>query len=127
MNYILNTKTKKIEIYWDNQNEYQGLINFLSQYPITEENSPYIVKRETYLPNTITWTNNSYSTSTADAIRAIDGITCTDSLSSTITLSNDAVKASSDDGLITTALEAVIQPKEDKRKLEKVNNTSLRC
>ena len=93
MNYILNTKTKKIEIYWDNQNEYQGLINFLSQYPITEENSPHIVKRETYSPNTITWTNNSYSTSTADAI---EGITCTDSLSGIDSLSNDVVKASSD-------------------------------
>ena len=115
MNYILNTKAKKIEIYWDNQNEYQGLINFLSQYPITEENSPHIVKRETYSPNTITWANNSYSTSTADAVRAIEGITCTDSLSGTITLSNDAVSAlKADDVEIKTALKTAIQPREDK-------------
>ena len=82
MNYILNTKTKKIEIYWDNQNEYQGLINFLSQYPITEEKSSSPAKIESYSPNAITWTNNVCSSSTSDILRT-DAI-CYDSLSGTV-------------------------------------------
>ena len=31
MNYILNTKTKKVEIYWDNQNEYQAFRKFFQR------------------------------------------------------------------------------------------------
>ena len=59
MNYILNTKTKKIEIFWDNQNEYQALINFISGFSITEEQSPYIVKTPEFGQPTITWATNN--------------------------------------------------------------------
>ena len=59
MNYILNTKTKKIEIFWDNQNEYQALINFISNFPITEEQSPYIVKTPEFGNPSITWATNN--------------------------------------------------------------------
>ena len=59
MNYILNTKTKKIEIFWDNQNEYQALINFISNFPITEEQSPYIVKTPEFRNPSITWATNN--------------------------------------------------------------------
>ena len=95
MNYILNTKAKKIEIFWDNANEYQGLINFLAQYPITEEKeiisiqSPY----RTNIPNTITWENNGYSTSTKtiDSTSIGNSITiCDDYLSGTIRADNSA-------------------------------------
>lgn len=88
MNYILNTKTKKVEIYWDNANEYQGLINFLSQFPITEE-----VKNKTFehTPSdttTITWANHSpYCTNTLGEL-TIDNI-YTDG----VTLNNGAISA----------------------------------
>ena len=59
MNYILNTKTKKIEIFWDNQNEYQALINFISNFPITEEQNPYIVKTPEFGQPSITWATNN--------------------------------------------------------------------
>lgn len=60
MNYILNTKTKKVEIYWDNQNEYQALINFLSGFTITEEQNTYIVKNPDFAKQeSITWAVNN--------------------------------------------------------------------
>lgn len=59
MNYILNTKTKKVEIFWDNQNEYQALINFISGFSITEEQSPYIVKTPEFGNPNITWATNN--------------------------------------------------------------------
>lgn len=60
MNYILNTKTKKVEIYWDNQNEYQTIINFLSQCVLTEEKeNQYSIKTNEIPPHTITWATNN--------------------------------------------------------------------
>lgn len=60
MNYILNTKTKKVEIYWDNQNEYQAIINFLSQCVLTEEKeNQYFIKTNEVPPRTITWNTNN--------------------------------------------------------------------
>lgn len=60
MNYILNTKTKKVEIYWDNQNEYQALINFLSDFTITEEQNTYTVKNPDFAKQeSITWAVNN--------------------------------------------------------------------
>lgn len=60
MNYILNTKTKKVEIYWDNQNEYQALINFLSGFTITEEQNTYTVKNPNFAKQeSITWATNN--------------------------------------------------------------------
>ena len=77
MNYILNTKTKKVEIYWDNNNEYQAIINFLSQCVLTEEN-PYIIKTGELLPNTITWNTNNLPnniTFTGNALEGVTGVT----------------------------------------------------
>ena len=59
MNYILNTKTKKVEIFWDTQEEYRALINFISNFPITEEQSPYIVKTPEFGNPCITWATNN--------------------------------------------------------------------
>lgn len=78
MNYILNTKTKKVEIYWDNNNEYQAIINFLSQCVLTEEKNPYIIKAGELLPNTITWNTNNLPnniTFTGNALEGVTGVT----------------------------------------------------
>lgn len=65
MNYILNTKTKKVEIFWDNQSEYQALINFISNFSITEEQSSYIVKTPEFGQPNITWATNNLPNSYA--------------------------------------------------------------
>ena len=75
MNYILNTKTKKVEIYWDNQNEYQAIINFLSQCVLTEEKNPYIIKTNELSPNTITWNTNNLPNSYTITGNALEGVT----------------------------------------------------
>lgn len=59
MNYILNTKTKKLELFWDTQEEYRALINFISNFSITEEQSPYIVKTPEFGNPSITWATNN--------------------------------------------------------------------
>ena len=75
MNYVLNTKTKKVEIYWDNQNEYQAIINFLSQCVLTEEKNPYIIKTNELSPNTITWNTNNLPNSYTITGNALEGVT----------------------------------------------------
>lgn len=107
MNYILNTKTKKVEIYWDSNNEYQAIINFLSQCVLTEEKSPYIIKANELSPNTITWNTNNLPnniTFTGNALEGVTGITTI--LDSTAETALSSVTA--DD--IATALKA--EPKE---------------
>ena len=59
MNYILNTKTKKIEIFWDTQEEYRALINFISNFSITEEQNSYVVKTPEFGNPSITWATNN--------------------------------------------------------------------
>ena len=59
MNYILNTKTKKIEIFWDTQEEYRALINFVSNFSITEEQNSYVVKTPEFGHPSITWATNN--------------------------------------------------------------------
>lgn len=123
MNYILNTKTKKVEIYWDNNNEYQAIINFLSQCVLTEEQSPYIIKANELPPNTITWNTNNLPnniTFTGNALEGITGVTTIlDSTAETAlssglvdaTLADINFTATADD--IATTLKA--EPKEQNR------------
>lgn len=75
MNYILNTKTKKIEIFWDNQNEYQAIINFLSQCTLTEEKeNQYFIKTNEMPPNTITWNTNNLPNNVTINGNSLEGI-----------------------------------------------------
>lgn len=78
MNYILNTKTKKLELFWDTQEEYRALINFISNFSITEEQSPYTVKTPEFRNPSITWATNNLPnniTFTGDALEGVPGIT----------------------------------------------------
>ena len=119
MNYILNTKTKKVEIYWDNQNEYQALINFLSGFTITEEQNTYIVKNPNFAKQeSITWAVNNLPNSytiNGNSLEGITGITTiTDSTAETakVSLNNEEFSIYANNSI--TALETKIQPKEDK-------------
>ena len=89
MNYILNTKTKKVEIFWDTQEEYRALINFISNFSITEEQNQYIVKTPEFGQPSITWaTNNLPNSITINGSDvALGTITCSDKIDGTITAS----------------------------------------
>ena len=85
MNYILNTKTKKLELFWDTQEEYRALINFISNFSITEEQIPYIVKTPEFGNPSITWsTNNLPNSVTINGNDVTLGtITCSDKIDAT--------------------------------------------
>lgn len=87
MNYILNTKTKKLEFFWDTQEEYRALINFISNFSITEEQSPYIVKTPEFENPIITWTTNNLPNSATISGNdvTLGTITCSDKIDTTIT------------------------------------------
>ena len=105
MNYILNTKTKKVEIYWDDNNEYQAIINFLSQCVLTEEKSPYIIKANELSPNTITWNTNNLLNNiafTGNALEGVTGITTILDSTAETTLSSGLVDATLADINLTT-------------------------
>lgn len=113
MNYILNTKTKKVEIYWDNQNEYQALINFLSGFTITEEQNTYIVKNPNFAKQeSITWAVNNLPNSytiNGNSLEGITGITTiTDSTAETakVSLNNEEFSIYANNSI--TALETKI-------------------
>lgn len=86
MNYILNTKTKKLELFWDTQEEYRALINFISNFSITEEQSQYIVKTPEFGQPSITWaTNNLPNSVTIDGSSiSLGTITCSDKIDTTV-------------------------------------------
>lgn len=121
MNYILNTITKKIEIYWDNNNEYQAIINFLSQCVLTQEQIPHIIKANETPPRTITWATNNLPnniTFTSNALEGVTGIaTILDSTAETA-LSSGLVDATLADTNFTTitandiATALKVEPKE---------------
>lgn len=121
MNYILNTKTKKVEIFWDNQNEYQALINFISNFPITEEQSPYIVKTPEFGNPSITWATNNLPnniTFTGNALEGVTGITTIlDSTAETALYSNSVDDTLADINFTTITADKIIaaleaEPKE---------------
>lgn len=112
MNYILNTKTKKVEIYWDNQNEYQTIINFLSQCTLTEEKeNQYFIKTNEIPPRTITWTTNNLPNNitidnTLEGITGITTITNNTAETAKVSLNNDEFSTYVNDSI--TALETKI-------------------
>lgn len=76
MDFILNSKTKKVEIFYENAAEQQAILNFMSQYLTYKEDktTPNIYIND---PG-ISWT----------AANAPYTISTTDNLSGTITLGN---------------------------------------
>lgn len=116
MNYILNTKTKKLELFWDTQEEYRALINFISNFSITEEQNSYVVKTPEFGNPSITWATNNLPNSITICDGGILNGTIT-SKAETALYSNSADNTLADINLttitadkITAALEA--EPKE---------------
>ena len=76
MDFILNSKTKKVEIFYENAAEQQAILNFMSQYLTYKEDK---ITPNIYINDPgISWT----------AAKAPYTISTTDNLSGTITLGN---------------------------------------
>ena len=117
MNYILNTKTKKLELFWDTQEEYRALINFIYNFSITEEQSPYTVKKPEFGNPSITWNTNNLPNSytISNTLDRTTGITTVlDSTAGTAKVSLNNGECSTYVNNSITASETKIQPKEDK-------------
>ena len=78
MDFILNSKTKKVEIFYENATEQQAILSFMSKYLTYKEDktTPNIYIND---PG-ISWTNVVSTTPCT--------ISATDSLSGTVTLNN---------------------------------------
>lgn len=118
MDFILNSKTKKVEIFYENAAEQQAILNFMSQYLTYKEDktTPNIYTND---PG-ISWTNA--------ASIAPYTITTTPNLSGTIVLDNttdSAICVSKLKSTIADSIEASIKPKEQKAyAAAKLDNTS---
>ena len=107
MDFILNSKTKKVEIFYENAAEQQAILNFMSQYLTYKEDktTPNI-----YINNPgISWANavstTPYTISTTDNLSGIVVLdNCSDSTINTVKLESN----------IQDSITAAINPKEKK-------------
>lgn len=106
MDFIFNSRQKKVEVFYDNETEQAALFEFLGKY-MTFKNGG-IPDRDIYINNPgISWT----------ATNAPYTISTTDSLSGTITLGNcsdSTINAGKLESNIQDSITAVINPKEKK-------------
>ena len=107
MDFILNSKTKKVEIFYENAAEQQAILEFMSRYLTYKEDktTPNIYIND---PG-ISWTNvvsaTPYTISTTDSISGIISLdNCSDS-----TISAGKLKSN-----ISDSITAAINPKEKK-------------
>lgn len=112
MDFILNSKTKKVEIFYENAAEQQAILNFMSQYLTYKEDktTPNIYIND---PG-ISWTNTTVSTTPF--------ITTTNTDLSGIVTLNGGIYGTTDSTInttelkstITDSIEASFKPKEKK-------------
>lgn len=106
MDFIFNSRQKKVEVFYDNETEQAALFEFLGKY-MTFKNGG-IPDRDIYINNPgISWT----------ATNAPYTISTTDSLSGTIALGNcsdSTINAGKLESHIQDSITAAINPKEKK-------------
>lgn len=106
MDFIFNSRQKKVEVFYDNETEQAALFEFLGKY-MTFKNGG-IPDRDIYINNPgISWT----------ATNAPYTISTTDSLSGTISLGNcsdSTINAGKLESHIQDSITAAINPKEKK-------------
>ena len=107
MDFILNSRAKKVEIFYENAAEQQAILNFMSQYLTYKEDK---ITSSIYINNPgISWTNAVSTTPYT--------ISTTDSLSGTIALGNcsdQTINAGKLESNIQDSITAAIKPKEKK-------------
>ena len=106
MDFIFNSRQKKVEVFYDNETEQAALFEFLGKYMTFKKGG--IPDRDIYINNPgISWT----------ATNAPYTISTTDSLSGTITLGNcsdSTINAGKLESHIQDSITAAINPKEKK-------------
>ena len=112
MDFILNSKTKKVEIFYETAAEQQAILNFMSQHlTYREDKTPS--SQNIYINDPgISWASVSAAPYTVTANTDLSGIvTLNNSAYSTIDSAIDATKLESS---ISNSIEASIKPKEKK-------------
>ena len=108
MDFIFNSRQKKVEVFYDNETEQAALFEFLGKYMTFKTGG--IPDRDIYINNPgISWTNAVSTTPYT--------ISTTDSLSGTITLGNcsdSTINAGKLESHIQDSITAAINPKEKK-------------
>lgn len=107
MDFILNSRAKKVEIFYENAAEQQAILNFMSQYLTYKEDK---TTPNTYINDSgISWTNAISTTPYT--------ISTTDNLPGKITLSNcsdSTINATKLESNISDSITATINSKEKK-------------
>lgn len=112
MDFILNSKTKKVEIFYENAAEQQAILAFMSQYLTYKEDK---TTSSIYVNDPgISWTNTTVSTTPFITTANTD-------LSGIVTL-NGGIYGATDSAInttelkstITDSIEASLKPKEEK-------------
>ena len=107
MDFIFNSRQKKIEVFYDNEAEQQAILSFMSKYLTYKEDK---TTPNFYINDPgISWTNAISTTPYT--------ISTTDNLSGTITLSNcsdSTINATKLESNISDSITAAINPKEKK-------------
>lgn len=117
MDFILNSRTKKVEIFYENATEQQAILDLMSRYLTYRENE------------TSSWIyTNDPGISWASITTPPYTISTTDNLSGTISLSNcsdSTINAAKVESKIADSITASISPKEKKAyAAAKLDNTS---
>lgn len=115
MDFILNSKTKKVEIFYENATEQQAILEFMSKYLTYREDktSPHV-----YINNPgIGWETSSITTTNPYTITSntadLSGSITLDGVYSSITGCTDAAKVDVEKS-ISSAIKTSIEPKEKK-------------
>ena len=128
MDFILNSRTKKVEIFYENAEEQQAILNFMSQYLTYKEDK---TTSNIYINDPgISWTNATVSTTPFVTTANTD-------LSEMVTL-NGGIYGAADSAFkelrstITDSIEASLKPREQKAYAaakigNKINNDDCPC
>ena len=118
MDFILNSKTKKVEIFYENAAEQQAILDFMSHY-LTYKEDKTVPNIYIHDPG-ISWTNAISTTPYT--------LSTTDNLHGTIAISNcsdSAINAAKLESNISDSITAAINPKEKKAyAVAKLDNNS---
>lgn len=94
MDFILNSKTKKVEIFYNSAAEQQAILEFLSKHLTYKEDN---ISHEVYINNPgITWASNTTPAWT---------ISTTDNLASTITTDTASTTAAKSSSMTNSTLD----------------------
>ena len=109
MDFILNSKTKKVEIFYENATEQQTILAFMSQYLTYKEDK---TTSNIYINDPgISWANTAVSTIPFTNTALSGTVTLNDDVYS---LADSTINATELKSITTDSIEASLKPKEKK-------------